>query len=180
MNVKQFVATNARDALRQVKRELGADAVILSNRRVEAGVEILAIPHAEARALDVAAREAVSARPAPIRTATNNPAPMQSRSVRLKMPVAGPLPRAQANPPAPQTLPTPPIAAAPIVAPAGEQIARTVINEIRSMRGLIHEQLSGLVFGEMQRREPGKLRMMSTLLASGFSPALSRRLLDKA
>ena len=180
MNVKQFVATNAREALRQVKRELGADAVILSNRRVEGGVEILAIPHAEARALDTAAREPVVARPAPIRTATNNPPAMQSQTVKVKMPAQVPSQRAQAMTQSAQTQPMPPVAAAPILAPAGDHISRTVIREIQSMRGLINEQLSGLVFGEMQRREPDKLRMMSTLLAGGFSPALSRRLLGKA
>ncbi len=182
MNVKQFVATNAREALRQVKRELGADAVILSNRRVEAGVEILALAHAEARALDAAAREPVVTKPAPVRTAMNNSAaiPSQSKNVRVTIPGAAALHRIQAKAPAAGAVPVPPVAAAPIVASAGDQIARTVIQEIRSMRGLINEQLSGLVFGEMQRREPDKLRMMSTLLASGFSPALSRRLLDKA
>ena len=185
MNVKQFVATNAREALRQVKRELGADAVILSNRRVESGVEILAIAHAEARALDTAAREPVVARPIPNRTETNNPPAMQSQTVRGKMPA--PLPWQPAPATGQSTLaqsartqPVPPVAAAPILAPASDHIARTVIREIQSMRGLINEQLSGLAFGEMQRREPDKLRMMSRLLAGGFSPALSRRLLEKA
>jgi flagellar biosynthesis protein FlhF len=71
-----------------------------------------------------------------------------------------------------------PVAAAPN--PAAERMAQTVIREIQSMRGLINEQLSGLVFGDMQRREPDKLRMMSMLLAGGFSPALSRKFLEKA
>ena len=43
MNMKRFVAPSSREALRQVKSELGPDAVILSNRRTEGGVEVLAI-----------------------------------------------------------------------------------------------------------------------------------------
>lgn len=175
MNVKQFFATNAREALHQVRREIGADAVILSNRRVEGGVEILAIPHAEARAFDTSAREPVVARPAAVRTATNNPLVQNSRTVKVKMPLPAHEDGGRAA-----AQPVPPVAADPILAPVTEQIAHTVIREIQSMRGLINEQLSGLMFGEMRRREPDKLRMMSTLLAGGFSPALSRRLLEKS
>ncbi len=87
MNVKQFFATNAREALHQVKREIGADAVILSNRRVEGGVEILAIPHAEARAFDNATREPVVAKSAGVRTAMNNSPAQHSQTVKVRMPV---------------------------------------------------------------------------------------------
>ncbi|MBK8336520.1 MAG: flagellar biosynthesis protein FlhF [Sterolibacteriaceae bacterium] len=57
MNVKRFFGETARDALRQVKEALGADAIVLSNRQVDGGVEILALPPEAAAAL-------VSARPA--------------------------------------------------------------------------------------------------------------------
>ncbi len=43
MSVKRFVAANSRDAMRQVRAALGEDALILSNRRVAEGVEILAL-----------------------------------------------------------------------------------------------------------------------------------------
>lgn len=41
MKVKRFVAENMRLALKMVKEEMGPDAVILSNKRVPGGVEIL-------------------------------------------------------------------------------------------------------------------------------------------
>ena len=43
MNVKKFIAANARDALRKVKETLGNDAIILSNRGIPGGVEIMAV-----------------------------------------------------------------------------------------------------------------------------------------
>lgn len=43
MNVRKFIAANARDALRKVKETLGTDAIILSNRGVPGGVEIMAV-----------------------------------------------------------------------------------------------------------------------------------------
>ena len=43
MNVRKFIAANARDALKKVKETLGNDAIILSNRGVPGGVEIMAV-----------------------------------------------------------------------------------------------------------------------------------------
>ncbi len=42
MKIKRFVAKDIRQAMKMVKDELGADAVIMSNRSVEDGVEIVA------------------------------------------------------------------------------------------------------------------------------------------
>jgi len=42
MKIKRFVAKDIRLAMRMVKEELGADAVIMSNRTVDEGVEIVA------------------------------------------------------------------------------------------------------------------------------------------
>lgn len=43
MNVKKFIAATPRDALRKVKETLGNDAIILSNRGIPGGVEIMAV-----------------------------------------------------------------------------------------------------------------------------------------
>ncbi|RIX41200.1 MAG: flagellar biosynthesis protein FlhF [Rhodocyclales bacterium GT-UBC] len=43
MNVRKFIAASARDALRKVKETLGNDAIILSNRGIPGGVEIMAV-----------------------------------------------------------------------------------------------------------------------------------------
>lgn len=56
MNVKRYQAPTAREALRALKAELGADAIVLSNRAVEGGVEILALPAESVGAIHAAAR----------------------------------------------------------------------------------------------------------------------------
>lgn len=43
MSVRKFIAPTARQALRDIRNELGEDAVILSNRQVEQGVEMIAL-----------------------------------------------------------------------------------------------------------------------------------------
>jgi len=42
MKIKRFLAKNMREAIRQVREEQGPDAVILSNRRVNGGIEVVA------------------------------------------------------------------------------------------------------------------------------------------
>lgn len=42
MNTKKFIAADMRQALSQIREELGAEAVILSNRKLDQGVEIVA------------------------------------------------------------------------------------------------------------------------------------------
>jgi len=46
MNVKKFTAATTREALRMVRDELGDEAVILSNRKVAEGIEIMAMTNA--------------------------------------------------------------------------------------------------------------------------------------
>ncbi|MBS1196754.1 MAG: flhF [Proteobacteria bacterium] len=74
MNVKKFIAANARDALRKVKETLGSDAIILSNRGVPGGVEIMAVA-ARDMAMIVPTQSNEDSTPAPRRPI---PAPIQT------------------------------------------------------------------------------------------------------
>ncbi len=47
MNIRKFIAPTARQALRDIRSELGNEAVILSNRKVDGGVEIIALANEE-------------------------------------------------------------------------------------------------------------------------------------
>jgi flagellar biosynthesis protein FlhF len=42
MKIKRFVAPDMRQAMREVREEQGPDAVILSTRRIDDGIEIIA------------------------------------------------------------------------------------------------------------------------------------------
>jgi flagellar biosynthesis protein FlhF len=64
MNVKKFIAASSREAWRNVRETLGPDAVILSNRTIKGGVEILAMANEEMSTL---------ATPAPARRAMRPP-----------------------------------------------------------------------------------------------------------
>ncbi|WP_148254114.1 flagellar biosynthesis protein FlhF [Aidingimonas lacisalsi] len=47
MSVRRFVGDNSREAMREVRAALGDDALILSNRRTDEGVEVLALADAD-------------------------------------------------------------------------------------------------------------------------------------
>ncbi len=53
MNIKRFFGPNSKDALAQVRKALGKDAVILSNRGVDGGHEIMAFREEDMQALIV-------------------------------------------------------------------------------------------------------------------------------
>jgi flagellar biosynthesis protein FlhF len=71
MDVKRYFAPTAREALRALKAELGGEAIVLSNRAVAGGVEILALPPEAINTLHVPqpTSRAAPARPAAPRAA---------------------------------------------------------------------------------------------------------------
>ena len=73
MKIKRFFAKDMRTALKEVKEELGADAVIMSNKKLADGVEI------------VAAVDNDRAPETPVEAPRVNPAPAQTRAVQPRI-----------------------------------------------------------------------------------------------
>ena len=144
MNVRKFSASNSRQALRLVRQGLGPDALILSNRAVEGGVEILAVAQGDL----------------PGHAATAQAAPRERQG------------RAAESGRSPQP-------AASAATAAEDPASRSLASEIKSMRGLIEEQLVYQAWDTAQRSEPGKARVLRDMLHAGFSAALVRQFLAK-
>jgi len=53
-----------------------------------------------------------------------------------------------------------------------------MMNELRSMKGLIEERFGALAFMEKLQRQPAQARLTQKLLDAGFSPALIRKLVE--
>lgn len=231
MNVRKFIAANARDALRKVKETLGNDAIILSNRGVPGGVEIMAVaardmamivptqvaPENKPRTAAPASSFAqqleddyrVTLNSARARVATFD-APPQA-SVAPQRPVAPPRPSGLVNAGIPksnslrklqeraaetQAQETPAsssgMAAAraheaplPMNAPhasvpraEAEVVPQAVMDEIRSLRKIVEQHLSGIAWGETARTQPVKTEIMRLMLDSGFSPKFLREVLE--
>lgn len=57
-------------------------------------------------------------------------------------------------------------------------VLESVAGEMKSLRGLLEEQLAGLTLSDAERRDPVKASVWRTVLNLGFSPALLRKLLQ--
>ena len=105
MKIKRFFAPDIRQAMRLVREEQGPDAVILSNRRVDGGVEIVAAVDYDERLLAEQAR----AVPAITAAAVSGPAGAASAMHAAPAPaVAGPAASAYTSAPAPRYQSAPP------------------------------------------------------------------------
>lgn len=61
MNIRKFIAPTTRQALQDIRDELGAEAVILSNRKLDKGVEIIALANEAVEQLTEKAQAQVQA-----------------------------------------------------------------------------------------------------------------------
>ena len=52
------------------------------------------------------------------------------------------------------------------------------MNELRSMKGLIEDRFGALAFMEKLQRQPVQAQLIQKLLDTGFSPALTRKLVE--
>lgn len=83
MNVKRYIAPTARECLRKVKDELGPDAIVVSNKPVPGGVEIMA--------MTADGFEALSRQAAPQTSASSPPPPVVTKKAETRSALASAL-----------------------------------------------------------------------------------------
>ncbi len=178
MNIKRYFAPTAREALRLLKDELGPDAIVLSNRSVDDGVEIAAILASELP-------EAAPAAPPPpaprierdedftvsLSGGARRPAPAEGKVVRPWRPEA-------AKPGAPRARPAAAERSAEAPPAAGAAEEARLLRELAGIKGLIEQQLAGFAWAGLSHGAPLKTLLLTELLDAGFSAQLSRRLVD--
>ncbi|TAM46761.1 MAG: flagellar biosynthesis protein FlhF [Gammaproteobacteria bacterium] len=163
MKIKRYFSKNMREAIRKVREEQGPDAVILSNRKVDGGVEIVAAIDFDEVVLDAGAPVI----PAPPRHATTG--------VRA---AAAPAPAAM-KPTAANAAPAPAAAAAPGAIPFPEPAILDMRRELKNLRGLMEQQISGLMWGDMARRKPLEANLLRLLLQLELSPGLCQQIVGE-
>ncbi len=150
MNIRKFIAPTAREALKDIRSELGEEAVILSNRTTSQGVEIVAM-----------ANEGVVGRLA-------DKAVQQSGVPRVKVPEPVVMKKLLA-----ETPPDPAVRAVPSIPEAA------ILGEIKSMHSMLQKQIETLSWNNVQQRDPQRAGLLRRMLNAGFSTLLARQLLDK-
>jgi flagellar biosynthesis protein FlhF len=177
MKIKRFFGSTIREAIQKVREAQGPDAVILSNRKVDGGVEIVAAIDFDEILFDA---DAAAARtPGPAAHAAKPAVFPQVTAPRVAATTAG-MARPSAPAPAPvrAATPAPLLAATPVN--ASDTALAAVQQELSSLRGLLEQQISSLVWGDVARRHPRQANLLRLLLQLELSPKLCEEIVEGA
>lgn len=199
MKIKRYTAPSMRAALALVRAEQGPDAVILSSRRSEEGIEVIAAVDYDEALFSEAKRSRSEAMMAP---------PEAARSSAPIEPTAPQIPAAAKAPAAPKTSVAPkaitvPNAPAPLKAPVAPRAAvrpapiaaahlapRPATNsasasaegygamqrELQDLRRLLETGLAGMTWSDKRLREPLQARVLEELSALDIAPDIAMAL----
>ncbi len=197
MKLKRYFAKDARQAIRMVRDELGPDAVILSNQRRDGGVEIVAAVDFELEeGLDDISPEQVEP------STAGQPEQNLTYDARGRVEQGGVAEsrfeqllgeaergRRMGRSGGPVTTVKGKIKPVALVsgggergaaAPSGEDPALADMQaELRQLRGMLENQLSGLAWGELGRGCPGRIELLRRLVALGLGTSHCRLLVEQ-
>ncbi|NKQ11841.1 flagellar biosynthesis protein FlhF [Pseudomonas sp. SST3] len=172
MQVKRFFAADMRIAMKMIRDELGADAVITGNRRVAGGVELTAV-------LDYPMEPAAPKQPNAALEAElrKTQARIASAHAELQAPsrsIAGQDRQLLDEKPAA-------VQPAPVAASASfdTRAVEAMQSELQGLRELIEVQLGSIAWGHEQSRRPQQAGLWRRLQRVGLPAELSRALLEK-
>ncbi len=182
MKIKRFVADDMRSALRKVTEILGPDAVILSNNRIDEGVEIVAAIDYDESLINEPKTTPVIKKPNPFiqedETLSRSHIEQRNREAALDdLRYARNIPAA-----------TPQFEKNEIVKQAKVKSAVQINehlwteepafmdmqSELKSLKGLLVNQLSSLSWGNEVQYHPIRVRLLQRLMSLGLSPKLSK------
>ena len=153
MKIKRYLARDMRQALRQVREEQGPDAVILSTRRVNGGVEVEA-------AVDYEQPTHARAKQAPAQTrGYTNPQVDAVAEVAQGEDFAAEF--------------------AALSRPAEAEPAGSVGDELKTLRRMLETQLATLAWNDLTRRAPLQTELLRQLSTYGLSGNLAAELVAK-
>ena len=153
MKIKRFFAKDMRQAIRNVREELGPDAVILSNRKVNGGIEIVsAIDYDESLFSNMTAASERGLQ-------DTSGQPEDNRSAEYHVGQEHAADTSSANASQPEWLEDP--------------MLIQMKHELKNLRGVLENQLSQFSQSDLQRREPGKAAIIQRLERLGIDADLS-------
>jgi len=156
VKIKRYLDKDMRHVLRRVREDQGPDAVILSNRRVDDGIEVIA-------ALDY--DEAL------VRHAIGIDSDKEASSdIKIDRDALAEIAEVDFVP-----APTTEVVSAELQ----PQPLKEMHDEISSMRGLLETQLSGLVWKNGAERAPLRAQMLRNLARLGIAPDIASTVIDR-
>jgi flagellar biosynthesis protein FlhF len=168
MKIKRYLAADMRNALRAIREEQGADAVILSSRATPQGVEVCA-----AVDLELAGGQGTLAEAAELKQLGRGALPDLERG---ESDVAASVESASA---VLRPVDEDALLANMFAGPEAAGPNRSVGEELRSLRALLEQQLAALAWNDFTRREPLKARALADLANLGLDRALALQIVGE-
>jgi len=165
MKVRRYFAANMRSALEMVRQEQGPDVLILSNRKVEDGVELVT---ADGEIDDELVQKFTDQAKARVAGRAESRGPVEPQDE----------PRddvAVSAPPSPVRAETLESDRASLW--SDESTVARMQREISGLKGLLEQQLSGLAWSEFGGKYPTRARLLRVLSRAGIAPTLGRELI---
>jgi len=164
MKIKRYTAASMREALAQVRAEQGPDAVILSSRRSDEGIEVIAaVDYDEALFVDANRQRVPAASPPTVspkaRATSSSPTLIPAHFQRLTM--------------SPE-----PLAALRRAAVPEDSSYGAMHRELRNLRQMVETGLAGVTGSDKRVREPSKERVLEPLKTRAPEP-LKERVLEE-
>lgn len=192
MKIKRFVAADMRQAMREVREDQGPEAVILSTRRIDEGIEIIAaidydeslVREAVRHGAPLPAIETAAAAPAIVTAVATLAASMAPPLAHFE-PTAPPAPIASVPAAVPPLLATLQVSATPVandssvMHPLMERAVQDTARmraELGSMREMLEVQLSSLGWNDLERRRPLQARVLREMTRLGIEADVARAL----
>jgi flagellar biosynthesis protein FlhF len=163
MKIKRYMAASMRAALAQVRAEQGPDAVILSSRRSDEGIEVIAaVDYDEALFADA--------------TRQRSPA-----SVIIPEPAAPTVAAARSRAPEASSAASPAAAQLRASTPAAPDLSVGAVHrELKDLRQMLETGLAGMSWNDKRFREPLKARVLEELTAMDIAPDVALALANRA
>lgn len=177
MKIKRFHAEDVRTTIRKVRDALGPDAVILSNKRVADGVEIVAAIDYDESLVGGMVAQTDSTTPASSTEKTHSsPAKYLRQQAAADVRYSRNIPTSQSD----SKIETASVNKnnSATLAEKSQDLS-DVQNEIKSLRGLLLNQLSGMAWESESKYHPTRTRLLQRLIALGLSPLLSKQLCEE-
>jgi flagellar biosynthesis protein FlhF len=182
MKIKRYTAVSMRAALAQVRAEQGPDAVILSSRRGDDGIEVIAaVDYDEALFIDAnRQRPAPIVAPSAVPSAAVPVAVMPLAPVAPRAPIAS-APRTSTSARAPASVSRPAPAAPPVLAQSAPQRPSAegygaMQRELKDLRRILETGLAGMTWSDKRLREPLQARVLEELSAMDIAPDVAMAL----
>ncbi|NNF15919.1 MAG: flagellar biosynthesis protein FlhF [Gammaproteobacteria bacterium] len=177
MKIKRFIAANMRQALLDVRKEQGPNAVILSNRRVDGGIEVVAAVDYDETLLNPSFGRVQDDRDAaPLPPVTESTTASDDAEERVSVMLDDIIEDDGVTTAPGSTATVSPFCdARPLeISAADEPVIDTMQKELQGMRLLLEDQLASLAWNDEVRRDPMTVCILRHLAAFGLDADIAR------